>query len=372
MLKKTKRILVVPNAEITKLNNDLFLEKGTGEFLSELVSLGNSVTVFGQIIPSENKIHVYNLNRNVVRIKGLIRKKSKLINYLFLYSYSIIEILKADYIYLFYPSSFKFVAFICKLFNKKYGLYIRGMNDLDSLSSKYIIKNASLALSVSDNFKDLVNSYSKKVVSKSIKPMIPFSKVDMVADKSYLNKEFYNLLYLGRMTDDKGVIELLNAVDRLKFKFPNKFKLTLVGDGEYFEQLKVLAKDLQLNSVVSFEGAVFEKELIKQYFLNADIYILPSYHEGFPRTLYESMIFGVPIITTFVGGISALMIDNVNCLEILPKSVDSIVEKIDFSIKNYNKMGKLSKNASRLMADIFEDRKFSHAEELNCFITNNV
>ncbi|WP_185218497.1 glycosyltransferase family 4 protein [Sphingobacterium mizutaii] len=367
MYKKNKKILIVPNAEITEDNSNLFVEKATGELSLELIELGYSVRVFGQILSLPNKMHVFNLNKNSIEIRGIKRKKNKILNYIVLYFYSLVSIIKSDFVYIFYPSSFKFIGLVCFLLRKKYGLYIRGMNDLDSNSSKFIIKHSKVVLCVSDNFKDYVNQISRKIYSRSVRPLINFSENDLVNNRHYLKKRKYNVLYLGRMTNDKGVIELLHATKLLE-KNGSIFDLTLVGDGEYLSDLKQLANELDVAHIASFKGAEFRRDEIKNYFLNADIYILPSYHEGFPRTLYESMIFGTPIITTFVGGIGALMKENINCLKIVPKSVDSIVEQLDYSMNNYDKVAVLASNASIDIKKIFETRKLSHAEELDKYL----
>lgn len=163
------------------------------------------------------------------------------------------------------------------------------------------------------------------------------------------------------MTDDKGIIELLHAVKVLVTEkhHPN---LILVGSGEYLEELKDLAKELEILQYVHFKGPVFVKDEIKKYYLNADVYILPTYHEGFPRTLYEAMIFGTPIITTFVGGIPGIMEHKINSIEIQPKSVESILISLYFAQSNYNEMIAMAQNAQTTIKNILATRKQSHAE----------
>src|SRR5690606_19531454 len=100
-------------------------------------------------------------------------------------------------------------------------------------------------------------------------------------------------------------------------------------------------------------------------YLRSDIYILPTYHEGFPRTLYEAMIFGTPIITTFVGGISALMQNEVNCFEIQPKSVESIEEKLNFVMINYSATKGIVENGILTVRKIVDFNRSSHAAHLN-------
>ncbi len=362
-----KNILIIPNAEITLWNSSFTVEKNTGELALELTRMGHNVSFFGQFVSEKNNIHVFDLIKNGIGVYGLKRQNNKIINYLFLYLFSIRQIIKSDFVYIFYPSSFKYIAFLCKIFRRKYGLYIRGMEDLDSKSSKKIIANADMVLSVADYFSDFSKKINKNLKVKTIRPMIKLDMSDIVLDRSYLRKDYYKFLYLGRMTNDKGIIELIYASEILK-KMNISFELVLVGDGEYINELKLLVENLDLFDVVSFENSTFDKEKIKNYFLEADMYVLPTYHEGFPRTLYEAMIYGTPIATTFVGGISSVMKADVNCRELLPKSVESIVDVMKKTIVNYTDLEEIAKEGTKTVQNILENRKYSHAEDLNYLI----
>ena len=80
------------------------------------------------------------------------------------------------------------------------------------------------------------------------------------------------------------------------------------------------------------------------------------------------MIFGVPIITTFVGGIPSLMQDGVNCVRIEPKSVESIVDKLQFVINNYEIYNEILPNAEILIRNVIRKERPTHAEELNSIL----
>ena len=68
---------------------------------------------------------------------------------------------------------------------------------------------------------------------------------------------------------------------------------------------------------------------LMRFYRKAHIFIFPSYHEGFPRVLYEAMINSLPIVTTMVGGISGRMVDGENCIGIPAKSAGAIVEAVE-------------------------------------------
>ena len=361
---RSTKVLIVPNAEISKSDTCYTIEKNTGEFALELQNLGFNVSFFGQFVEEVNNIHVFELEQNCLRTRGLRRRSSKVINYLLLHLNIIPEILRADFIYIFYPSSFMYVGFLCKLFGKKYGLYVRGSDDMIGKIPSLLYKNSFVVFTVADYFSQNINNIVHSVRAHTIRPMIDLDASHINRARCYVEKNYYKILYLGRMTNDKGIIELLNAVAELQ-KGHFRFHLNLVGDGEYNNELKKIAKRLNILELVSFKGATFDSKEIKRYFEEADLFILPSYHEGFPRTLYEAMIYGTPIITTFVGGVSSIMKNNNNCIEIKAKSVVSIVDSLEWCFSNYSKFALLAKNATKTVDTILSDRKYSHAEDLS-------
>lgn len=364
------KILLFDNSSLTPSNNDFCCEPKTGLFASELLDLGNEIIMYGQKVKAIDTVHTYKLNEKGIRVVGLYRKKNKLINYILLYLRAIPEIFKADFVYIFYPNAFKYIAVFCILFGKRYGLYIRGEQSLDDKVSYLIYKKAFTVFTVSGLFTDFVNKIFQKNNANTIRPMIPFTEKDIIRDREYKIKEKYSILFLGRVAFDKGVEELLNAIKVLKDK-NYALELIVVGNGEFMQDAIDITKDLGISDILSFKGAVFEPDLIRDFYFNADIYILPTYHEGFPRTLYEAMIFGTPIITTFVGGIPALMKDGVNCKEIKPKSIDSIVDTLIYAMENYREMGELAKNANHLVYNIVDSKRLTHAEHLNQFLISS-
>ena len=239
---------------------------------------------------------------------------------------------------------------------------MKGLNDR---VSRWIYKNACTIFTVSDYFTQFVNNIVVKNIANTIRPMIPFNEKDIVTKREYKEKDIYNILFLGRLDKEKGIEELLKAANILN-KQKKNFILTIVGDGEFMEKAKEITNNLRINRIVKFSGGIYDTNEIKEYYKNSDIYILPTYYpEGFPRTLYEAMIFGTPIITTFISGIPALMKDDFNCKEIKPKSVESIVEVLTYAMNNYPKMGELAKNGTKTVAKIIDSKRLTHAQHLN-------
>lgn len=362
------KILLIDNSSLTPKGEAFFCDLKTGAFAKELVDLGQEVTMYGQSVKKINTVHAFDILDNGIKVCKMDRKKNKIINYIFLHLRVIPLIIKTDFIYIFYPSAFKYVAFMCFLLRKPYGLYVRGQNDLTSKTSKFFIQKASFIFTVTNFFTDFVKKLNLN--SHTIRPMISLNENDLIINRNYKTKNKYKVLFLARMAKDKGVDELLNAVKILQKKGYN-FIVELVGDGEYLPEVVKTVEKLGLSDIVNVRGAVLESNLVKKLYIESDIYILPTYHEGFPRTLYEAMIFGTPIITTFVGGISGIMKHEYNCLEIQSKSVESIVDRLIYAFENYSEMELLAKNALSTVGPIINSSRLSHAQHLNMLLHEN-
>ncbi len=120
-----------------------------------------------------------------------------------------------------------------------------------------------------------------------------------------LSEDDIVLLYLGRLTANKGVYDVLDAFSAIKNKTSRRLKLILVGSGEK-ENISEKITHLELENDVLLCGSTKE---ITAYYCAADIFILYSAFEGLPIVLLEASACGLAIVSTRVGGIPNL-IDN--------------------------------------------------------------
>lgn len=278
---------------------------------------------------------------------------------------ALIQILKSDYAYFFYPTSNRYLALLCAIFGIPYGLYIRGDEGIFSRFSKFLFKRANSVFTVSEGFTQMVNKVNPLKVGSTIRPMIAYDERDVAIGRTYTSKDILDLLFLSRVTKLKGVEELLRAVKRINYE-KQRVRLTIVGDGDYLAEAKRLTNELDIVDSVVFTGAVNDKVVKSQFYLDSDIYVLPTYYpEGFPRTLYEAMIFGTPIITTFVAGIPGLMVDGINCKRVETRSVDDLVNCISFALENYSVMVDYARNATKTVLPIIDSHRPSHAQDVD-------
>ena len=118
------------------------------------------------------------------------------------------------------------------------------------------------------------------------------------------------LLFLARTEIAKGLYETIDAFSILVKGEPKTYFLTVAGDGAELQNAKEKVEELEISEDVEFVGYIGGVDKSKT-FAESDIYIFPSYSEGMPNSVLEAMAFGLPIITTPVGGITDFFEDGV-------------------------------------------------------------
>lgn len=118
-----------------------------------------------------------------------------------------------------------------------------------------------------------------------------------------LNEAPLNLLFLSRIERRKGIYELLKAFKNIQVSKDNQNKLyiNICGDGSEEERVRQWI-DVEGLTNIRYSGFVSGLEK-KQVFESAHAFVFPSYGEGMPNAVLEAMGFGLPVITTPVGGV---------------------------------------------------------------------
>ncbi|MTJ48421.1 glycosyltransferase family 4 protein [Dolichospermum sp. UHCC 0259] len=157
------------------------------------------------------------------------------------------------------------------------------------------------------------------------------------------NIEKVTLLFCGRVGERKGAFDLIKAFANLPYATKNRSELILAGDGD-IEQGQELVKSLNLVDNITFLGWVDSKQ--RDSLLNqADVFILPSYNEGLPMAILEAMGWGLPIISTPVGGIPELVITNKNGWLVTPGNIKQLSQVMQSLVENEELRLSLGKNA---------------------------
>lgn len=130
-------------------------------------------------------------------------------------------------------------------------------------------------------------------------------QIHPVLDKGVSNPP--RLVYAGRLSPEKGVILLIQALAILKREnFSPLPHLTLVGDGPQRKELEQAVAMCECRDIIHFVGQLNRIELSKQ-FLIADICVQPSLTEGFSKAWLDAMSHGLPVLASEVGAARAVI-----------------------------------------------------------------
>lgn len=144
-----------------------------------------------------------------------------------------------------------------------------------------------------------------------------------------LSKNDFVIGFCGRLVKDKGIVELADAIKLLIDRFPEKsLKLFVIGSPEKRDAIPEETIDfLKQSENVVFTGRIDYSE-IQNYYSVMDVFILPSYREGFPTVILEASSMGIPVIVSRATGCIDSIIENetgVYC-DIEPRSIANAIE----------------------------------------------
>lgn len=165
---------------------------------------------------------------------------------------------------------------------------------------------------------------------------IPFSPVSqkLIVDRSdTCQGSSVRVLFVGNLLEKKGVFVLLDAVKELRARLP-RFVVTYVGTGPCATELAGRVAAEGLSEWVELRGGLFREEELLDAYDEADVFVLPSYAEGFPRVIFEAMARGVPVVSTRVSGMKGLLADGTDAILIEPGSPRQLADAIQAVVED--------------------------------------
>lgn len=363
------KILVMNNNIMYEDQRGFYIYKETGKFFAELHEIEHEVNVFqfSEQFRGNNFLADYNLKGKGLKISNIRRSEKKIFAFLKASMRGANEVRKADFVYLFYPGNIcTLIGFYAFLLRKPFGLYVRGEQKILAPLSKFLYRKASFVLTISPKFTEIISNLGGK--AETIRPMMAYNEKDIVRDRTYPSKRCYSLLFVGRIERAKGVFEIVNALSYLVNNSTINFKMNFIGDGPDTGKIKAFCQQKNLCEFVTFHGTITDKKELETFYKSSDLFVFPSHHEGFPRVLYEAMIFGVPILTTFVGSISSLMVDKKNCYQIKKENSENVEALIKMFLENYEKVACVAEKGTETINEYLSDKKLSHSRHLHYLI----
>lgn len=186
---------------------------------------------------------------------------------------------------------------------------------------RWVYKLADKVIGVSKSVKDHLVKTGEISENKGV---VIYNPVSIPKSFPKISSEFFQIVYVGRLEKVKNVATLIQAFAKIQ---NSNSTLTIVGDGRERTGLESLAKDLKIEDRVVFTGFQAEPS---QFLSQSDLYVLPSYSEGFGIAAVEAMFLKVPVLATSVGGVPEFINHGENGWLFNPNSVEDLVEKLTY------------------------------------------
>ncbi|MDV2315133.1 glycosyltransferase [Vibrio cholerae] len=150
-----------------------------------------------------------------------------------------------------------------------------------------------------------------------------------ISAKENIRKDI-DLLYVGRLVEQKNVIDILTVIKRLSEKGVD-CSLTIVGDGPKRSELEEFCTNNGLLHLVTFAG---QQSNTADFYQRARVTLLTSFNEGFPNVLVESISYGTPVISyDCPSGPKDIIEDGVNGFLVEYLNINEFADKVEFSLK---------------------------------------
>lgn len=242
------------------------------------------------------------------------------------------------------------LATIARLLAKPYILHAHGSEFREFFSAQSPRRQQRIAHGLRGSARLIVLSHSWKQYYQSISAL-PEERILVLPNPIELpahvperrNRKGVTLLFLGRMGERKGPLRVVQAFHQLPAQVAARARVVLAGDGEV-ERVREEVNQLGLNQQISVMDWVDARQR-EMLLTNADIYILPSLNEGLPMSILEAMSWGLPVITSPVGGIPEFVQDGFNGFLVPPTDIHAIAQAMQRLIEDEELRLRMGANA---------------------------
>lgn len=170
---------------------------------------------------------------------------------------------------------------------------------------------------------------------------------------SPIKKQKVDITFTGRILKDKGIVELINAIEILPKEIKSKVVLNIYGKIDLDNPAHLTEKEfkkLLKPNLITWHGNIND---IKNALIKSDIYCLPSYREGIPKSTLEAMAIGRPIITTNAPGCEETVLEGVNGFKVNIKDHLTLSEKLQILIEDESLRIQMGKKSRKIFEENF-------------------
>jgi glycosyltransferase involved in cell wall biosynthesis len=334
--------IVVQSLEIEqkKQGHDVFI------LTSKTIKTGKSTNVYH-----------FGILENIYNLDNITPKRIYSLILLFFRSFSFLRKIKPAIIHSHSPD----LGFVCSFAARLFGIPIvntchgvtfadKRFSNAKRMIEKFFLKHALFSTIIT------VDKTTLPVFTNAhIKPVIYIPNgVDIsffIPTPKNHKKEIFTFLFVGRLENQKGIIYLIEAIKLLATSQKN-FKVLIVGEGSLRNTLQLQVRKYQLENFIFLIGKK-EKAELREYYQQADGFVLPSLWEGFPLTILEAWASGVAVIATKVNGIPAICTDKKNALLISKENPLELSVAMNTLLNNRNLAESLGQQGRILVCKCF-------------------
>lgn len=233
---------------------------------------------------------------------------------------------------------------LAKLFGKKTVIHLHCGSQIDDIwngTYQTMFEQCDYGILLSESLKSKIEEHTGR--SKNLR--VVYNPCPSVADTSGYEKK-NQILFSGTLYGGKGYKDLIRAFALISDKYPD-WSVAFAGNGE-LEQARALAIELGISSQIELLGWV-SGDAKHRAFCESKALCLPSYAEGFPMAVLDAWAYGLPVVTTPVGGIPDVAQDGVNMLLFEPGDVEQLSKQLE-KIMTDDKLRQSLSMASEQMA----------------------
>lgn len=191
----------------------------------------------------------------------------------------------------------------------------------------YVLHRVDVAIVLGEGLKPLFRSSAKRVEVVANGTNFLCEK----RDKKTQDDGCVTVAYLGTLMRAKGVLDLIHAANgvvkkcrSVRFRFAGEW---WSQESQTRNEVEMLVHTCDLSGAVSFEGKILG-EAKERYLLGTDIFVLPSWSEGFPMVILEAMAAACPVISTKVGAIPEVVVDGVTGILVEKQNPEQLADAI--------------------------------------------
>lgn len=199
-----------------------------------------------------------------------------------------------------------------------------------------------------------IGSNKKVAVIYNPCPLIEFNDTSEFPIK---DKHQNVILYAGTVNPRKGYADLIKAFSKIA-KHHKDWSIVFAGNGE-LQKGQDLAAQYGISEQTVFLGWCSGEDKDRA-FRSATIFCLPSYAEGFPMAVLDAWAYGLPVVTTPVGGIPDIADDGNNMLLFQPGDIDKLAECLNRMISDSELRNRISKESVHLSTTLFNINTINH------------